>query len=195
MATYQIMFTSSGSLEVADDVAPWYICSAPYGLTMLGVDLAVKTPCAGASIITDIEKSTDGTTWNSIFDSPFIYGTHDGPNNAATLTDASASFSDDWVGLTIDNNSDHSMGLISAVNSPTNLSVTLTGGTDNDWDTGNTYTIAVAGGILPGEYIGAGGTPTVTELEQGNLLRLDVEQCGTSGNPGVDLTVSLRVRQ
>jgi len=195
MATYQIPFNSSGSLEVADDVSPWYICSAPYGLTMLGVDLAIKTPAQGASIIIDIEKSTDGVTWEGIFSVPFIYGIHDGPNNASTLTDASASFTDSLVGLTIDNNSDHSMGLISAVNSATNLSVTLAGGTDNDWDTGNTYTIAIGGGILPGEYIGAGGTPTVTELSQGELLRLDIEQCGVSGDPGVDLSVSLRVRQ
>ena len=194
MATYQVLFTVSGDLSVGDDVAPWYICSAPYGLTLLGVDLAVKTPSAGASIIIDIEKSTDGTSWSSIFGEPFIYGTHDGLDDASTLTDNGASFTEDLVGLIIDNVSDGSSGSISAVSSPTNLSVTLTGG-DNDWDTTDGYTIAVAGGILPGEYIGVGGTPTATELNQGALLRLDVEQCGVGANPGLDLTVSLRVRQ
>lgn len=196
MAIYELVFNPNEStLSVGDDVAPWVICSAPYGLTLLGTALAVKTPCAGASIMIDIEKSTDGITWASIFGEPFIYGTHDGLDNASTLTDSGASFTQDLVGLIIDNVSDGSSGSISAVGPPTNLSVTLTGGTDNDWDTTDGYTIAVAGGIEPGEYIGVGGTPTVTELNQGDLLRLDVEQCGVSPNPGADLTVSLRVRQ
>jgi len=40
-----------------------------------------------------------------------------------------------------------------------------------------------------------GGTPTVTTLSQGNLLRLDVEQCGVHPDHGSDLTVNLMVRQ
>lgn len=206
MATYEVTFNPNDStLSVGDDVAPWVICNAPYGLTLLGTALAIKTPCQGASIIIDIEKSTDGTSWSSIFDEPFVSGTHDGLDNASTLTDSSAGFPPDtyvdgdlvpsaYRGLVIDNSSDGSSGTISAVSSATNLSVTLTGG-DNDWDTGDGYTIAVAGGIEPGEHIGAGGTPTATELNQGNLLRLDIEQCGVSPNPGSDLTVSLTVRQ
>jgi len=195
MATYELTFNPNESeLSVGDDVAPWLICNAPYGLTLLGTALAIKTPGQDASIIIDIEWSADATTWASIFGAPFIYGTHDGPDDAATLTDSTASFTDALLGLIIDNVSDGSSGSISAVNSPFNLSVTLTGG-DNDWDTTDGYTIAVAGGIESGEYIGVGGTPTVTELSQGNLLRLDIEQCGVGANPGEDLTVSLRVRQ
>ena len=195
MATYQILFENNGNLSVADDVSPWYICSAPYGLKLLGVDLAVKTPPQGASIIIDIEWGDDGVAWETIFGAPFLYGTHTGPNNAVTLTDSSANFTDSLIGLIIDNTSDGSSGIISAVNSSTNLSVTLAGGTDNDWDTTDGYTIAVAGGIRPGEHIGVGGIPSVTELAYGGLLRLDIEQCGVSPNPGADLTVSLRVRQ
>ena len=270
MATYQILFENNGNLSVADDVSPWYICSAPYGLKLLGVDLAVKTPPQIASIMIDIEWSNNGLTWASIFGvpflygihdgtdnnstlrdlsasfttdlvgliidnvsdgstgiiqtvfppsyiyapllggdendwdngdgytifgAPFLYGTHTGPNNAVTLTDSSANFTDSLIGLIIDNTSDGSSGIISAVNSSTNLSVTLAGGTDNDWDTTDGYTIAVAGGIRPGEHIGVGGIPSVTELAYGGLLRLDIEQCGVSPNPGADLTVSLRVRQ
>ena len=196
MATYEIIFNPYESdLSVADDVAPWYICNVPHGITLLSTALAIKTPCQGASIIIDIEWSDDAVSWNSIFGAPFIYGTHDGPDGASTLTDSSVSFTDALVGLIIDNPTDGSSGSISAVNSATNLSVTLSGGTDNDWDIDDGYTIAVAGGIEAGERIGIGGSPTVTELSQGDLLRLGTAQCGVSPNPGVKLVVSLRVRQ
>lgn len=198
MATYEVLLEKSGNLEVADDVAPgWYICNAPYGLTLLGVALCVKTPGQGASIMIDIEKSTNGTTWSSIFGEPFLYGTHTSGSNASTLTDSNAHFTDALEGLIIDNASDGSSGIISSGSliSSTSLYVALSGGAENDWDTTDGYTIAIAGGIQSGEYIGIGGTPTVTELNQGELLRLDVEQCGVSPNPGADLTVSLRVRQ
>ena len=194
MAVYEILLEKSGDLAVADDVAPgWYICNAPYGLTLLGTALCVKTPAVGASIMIDIEKSTNGTSWSSIFGAPFLYGTHDYPDNSATLYDSDGGFTQDLVGLIIDNVSDGSSGLISAV-SGTTITATLTGGTGNDWDTTDGYTIAIAGGIQSGEYIGVGGTPTVTELNQGELLRLDIEQCGPT-TAGADLTVSLRVRQ
>lgn len=195
MAIYQVLFTVSGNLSVGDDVAPWYICSAPYGLKLLGVDLAVKTPGLKASIMIDIEKSTNGTSWSSIFGEPFLYGTHDGTDNVSTLRDMSASFTVDLIGLIIDNASDGSSGIIGTVFPPYYIYAPLSGGTDNDWDNLDGYTIAVAGGIQSGKYIGIGGTPTVTEINEGDLLRLDIEQCGVSPNPGADLTVSLRVRQ
>lgn len=193
MASYPIVFTTSGSLSVEDDASYWYICNVPYGLTLLDVDLAIKIPSVGAIIMIDIEKSSNGTSWTSIFDGGFLSGNHDGGDDENTLTDSSASFTDSLEGLIIENTSDGSSGSISAVHSSTNLSVTLSGG-DNDWDTNDAYSIALAGGIEPGEYIGVGGTLTDTEIEEGDLLRLDVEQCGSTVK-GSDLTVSLRVRQ
>ena len=181
MATYPIPFNVSGELEVADDVCPWYICNAPYGITMLSTGLAVKTPSDGASILIDIEWSADGVTWASIFGSPFKTGTHDGLNSSGSLINDTGGFTDDLVGLIIDN--------VSC------LIATLAGGTVNDWDILDGYTIAIAGGIEAGEYLGVGGTPTVTTLSQGNLLRLDVEQCGVHPDHGSDLTVNLMVRQ
>ena len=195
MATYQILFEKSGNLSVADDVSPWYICSAPYGLKLLGVDLAVKTPPQNASIMIDIEWSSDGITWASIFGVPFLYGIHDGTDNNSTLRDLTANFTTDLVGLIIDNVSDGSTGIIQTVFPPSYIYAPLLGGDENDWDNGDGYTIAVAGGIRPGEHIGVGGIPSVTELAYGGLLRLDIEQCGVSPNRGADLTVSLRVRQ
>lgn len=195
MATYEIMFNPyDDDLSVGDDVAPWYICNVPHGITLLSTALAIKSPGQGASIIIDIEWSHDAVTWNSIFGAPFIYGAHDGLESSGSLIDSGANFTQDLAGLIIQNGSDGSSGIISAVNSPTNLSVTLGGGTDNDWDIDDGYIIAVAGAIQPGEYIGVGGTPTVTELKQGELLRLDTEQCGVSPNPGSKLSVVLGVR-
>ena len=195
MATYEVLLEKPGTLAVGDDVAPgWYICNAPYGLKLLGTALVVKIPCQGASIIIDIERSTNGTTWSSIFGEPFLYGTHDGVDDANTLRDTSANFTQDLIGLIIDNVSDGSSGIIQTV-TPNWIYAPLSGGDENDWDTTDGYTIAVAGGIQSGEHIGIGGTPTVEEIAQGDLLRLDVEQCGVTPNPGADLTVSLRVRQ
>lgn len=192
MAIYQVLFTVSGDLSVGDDVAPWYICSAPYGLKLLGVDLAVKTPSDAFIIIVDIEKSTNGVTWSSIFGEPYIFGAHSGPENSNYLVDNDGPFTEDMEGLLIQRDPDGAAGTIVSVISSTTLLASFT-----DWDTStyDQYLIAIAGGILPSEYIGVGGTPTVTEINQGELLRLDIEQCGVSPNPGADLTVSLRVRQ
>ena len=156
--------------------------------------LAVKTPGQGAIIVVDVELSEDnGLTWNSICGG-VTAGTHDGGDDEATLTNSSGAFTEDMVGLIIENTTDGSSGLITAVNSPTNLTAALSGG-DNDWDTDDIYIIAVGGGILPGDYVGTGGIFTVSELDRGDILRLDVEQCGVSPNPGADLMVSLRVSQ
>jgi hypothetical protein len=74
-------------------------------------------------------------------------GAHDGADNAAALTDSDASFgTNDLVGLTINNTTDGSSGTITA-NTPTTVTATLSGGTDNDWDIGDAYTIA-AGGLF-----------------------------------------------
>ncbi len=192
MATYQVLFTVTGDLSAEDDVAPWYICSAPYGLKLLGVDLAVKTPCQTVPIIIDIEKSTDGISWASIFGEPYIFGAHDGPENSANLVDNDGPFTESMEGLIIERAAPHAAtGTITDVISSTTLTASF-----GDWDTSTSdqYLITIAGGILPGEYIGIGGTPTVTEINQGDLLRLDIEQAGTAVK-GSDLTVSLRVRQ
>ena len=193
MATYQILFEKSGNLSVADDVSPWYICSAPYGITMLGISLVLKTPCSGIPIIIDIRWSSDGITWASIFGEPYIFGAHDGPENSPYLIDGDGPFTSDMEGRIIHRAPPHqAVGTIINVLSSTTLQASF-----GDWDisTEDQYLIAIAGGILPGEHFGIGGTPTVTTLAEGNLLRLDIEQCGVSPNRGAGLTVSLRVRQ
>lgn len=66
-------------------------------------------------------------------------GTHDGANNASVLTDSGASWTvDEFVGDTIRNTTDGSSGTVTA-NTATTITATLSGGTDNDWDTGDAY--------------------------------------------------------
>lgn len=68
-------------------------------------------------------------------------GTHDGPSGAATLTDSAATWtSGEYVGLVLYNITDGSSGLITA-NTGTTITATLSGGTENDWDSGDSYRI------------------------------------------------------
>jgi len=74
-------------------------------------------------------------------------GTHDGADDAAVLTDSSAAWlPDELVGLTISNTTDGSSGTITA-NTATTVTATLSGGTDNDWDIGDSYTINYIGHV------------------------------------------------
>ena len=69
-------------------------------------------------------------------------GAHDGSDNAAALQDEDAGFDTDaFVGYTITNATDGSTATITA-NTHSTVTGTLSGGTDDDWDAGDTYTIA-----------------------------------------------------
>ena len=71
----------------------------------------------------------------------FAAGTHTGGNNNASLSDSNASWSiDEMVGYYIENVTDGSAGIIGA-NTGITANVTLAGGTDNDFDTGDEYII------------------------------------------------------
>ena len=79
--------------------------------------------------ITNIQ--TDGTVFT---------GTHDGAGNAATLSDSGAAFTSLVIGRTVFNTTDGSSGVVTAFTATT-LTATLTGGTDDDWDASDTYTL------------------------------------------------------
>ncbi len=69
-------------------------------------------------------------------------GTHDGGNNAAVLSDSTASWAvNDLVGRIVSNTTDGSEGIITA-NTATTVTATLAGGGDNDWDTSDAYAIS-----------------------------------------------------
>jgi len=68
-------------------------------------------------------------------------GAHTGANNASVLTNSAAVFNPDGlINLTITNTTDGSTGTITA-NTKTTITATLSGGTDDDWDAGDSYSI------------------------------------------------------
>jgi hypothetical protein len=94
-------------------------------------------------------------------------GSHTGSNGASVLTDSTKSWTtNEFDGYRIYNTSDKSSGLITA-NTATTITATLSGGTDNDWDTSEDYVIS----LLPAdETIGitsASTTATVTHANHG----------------------------
>jgi len=85
-------------------------------------------------------------------------GTHTGANNAATLTDSTANFPvNALTGLTINNVTDGSSATVIS-NTAMTVTATLTGGTDDDWDTSDSYSFEAGdnGNVItttPGEYL------------------------------------------
>jgi hypothetical protein len=78
---------------------------------------------------------------DDVLDTELYSGTHDGGSGSATLEDSTASWSvNSLIGKTIINTTDDSVGIITA-NTATTVTATLYGGTDNDWDTGDAYSI------------------------------------------------------
>lgn len=75
---------------------------------------------------------------------PLMTGTHKGADDASVLSDSGADFMscgvDPDVGQLVLNDTDGSEGVVTAVTEDT-VTCTLAGGTDNDWDNGDTYII------------------------------------------------------
>ena len=68
-------------------------------------------------------------------------GTHDGAGNAAALTDSTKTWTvDALIGITVYNVTDGSSCEITD-NDGTTVTCTLAGGTENDWDAGDTYKV------------------------------------------------------
>jgi hypothetical protein len=115
-------------------------------------------------------------------------GTHSGANNLAYLSDSSATWAiNGFVGLTVYNDTDHSSGTITA-NSYNTVTATLSGGTQNDWDTGDAYTI---GGST--QYLQTSTLFADTEIPTDNfslIVLVDDMQFEnddtTNGTPGID---------
>jgi len=94
-------------------------------------------------------------------------GTHTGANGASTLTDSSKSFTtNELVNYRIYNTTDGSDGLITA-NDATTVTATLSGGTDNDWDTSDAYIIVAKPALNPVSITRSGTTATVTHRNHG----------------------------
>jgi len=73
-----------------------------------------------------------------------ITGTHDGVAASTNLIDSTQSFKTELnleIGMTVTNVTDGSSGLITAIVSETEITVALSGGSDNKWDPADSYKI------------------------------------------------------
>lgn len=69
-------------------------------------------------------------------------GTHDGSGNAADLSDSGKSWTvNGFVGIAVYNLTDGSLSTNVTANTATTVTTVLQGGTDNDWDAGDSYKI------------------------------------------------------
>jgi len=91
------------------------------------------------------------TFWSKDMSTETAAGNHDGAAGAAFLTDSSEDFLEDGIlaGQTVSNTPDGSTATISAVTT-TQVHGTLTGGTSNDWQVGEAFTIVK--GAYPARY-------------------------------------------
>ncbi|KKK84293.1 hypothetical protein LCGC14_2784820 [marine sediment metagenome] len=107
-----------------------FVVSAGYfGVRLTGL----SSPISTSGTITGLVGSTVLTNTE---------GTHDGSNNVAIMTDGGESFGTSaYVGMTIYNNTDGSSCTITA-NDGTTMTCTLAGGTGDDWDTNDTWSVA-----------------------------------------------------
>lgn len=117
----------------------------------------------------DVSGSWSGTiTAQRRFPGTDTQGAHTGADDAAVLTDKNQDWGvDGLIGLYIVNETDGSQGIITD-NTADTITVTLAGGADNDFDTGDKYTIwrDVPSGVFTenGDNIG-------TEIEFGVFYR------------------------
>ena len=117
-------------------------------------------------------------------------GTHTGSSGASTLTDSTLSLgANSLVGLTLLNVTDGSSGTITA-NTTNTISVSLSGGTDNDFDSGDSYRVRLnVGGSTQGGVITTKGTSSGSfhvgveipsnDANDGFYIATDSDQDGT----------------
>lgn len=102
---------------------------------------------------TNFTLSGSYTEFNSNFD---LNGglTHTGTDNASTLTDSAGTYvTNELVGLQVNNTTDGSAGTITA-NTATTITATLSGGTGDDWDTSDAYTVTALTFVQNNVYSG-----------------------------------------
>jgi hypothetical protein len=107
--------------------------------------------------------ATDGSLWTNAAPSarPVHEGAHTGANNQPVLTDVNANWMDDvLVGRVVYNLTDGSQATITG-NTAHQVSGTLVGGAENDWDTGDSYRVATPRFGNPYQDVAA-QCPTVT---------------------------------
>lgn len=111
-------------------------------------------------------------------------GTHTGANNAAILTSATGAFTskDIYPGDIVQNTTDGSEATITAITATT-ITGALSGGTDNDWDTGDAYRIRTL--IRTGQEIYVSLLPGGTGITDQDML---VTKITYDEGPGIQMS-------
>lgn len=165
------------------DAGDWTLTGSPVAVAspsltgpvgaMVTVTLGGIQPAA-TELLTNGNFGTGDLTGYSNFSAPTLStGTHDGAIDSAALVDSTADFLADGVLVTqtVLNTTDGSQGQIAAV-SGTSVTVAdpgLIGGTEDDFDTTDAYTIQATGSasVSGGAALLGGGTAGVGWIEQG----------------------------
>ncbi len=133
---------SGGSFVTINDYRGYFISiqSTTSPGTLAQVDKVTIVPGAGYSLLVLDETRADVIIATG--------GTHDGSANASALTDTSEDFINTHgvlIGDIVDNITDGSSGTITGFSTDTNkfdtIAATLSGGTDNDWDSSDKWRI------------------------------------------------------
>jgi hypothetical protein len=109
------------------------------------------------------DQSNNPQTWTTLaetltaagqyFATVAVAGTHTGSNDSSVLSDSNADFVTDGIQVNdvIFNTTDGSYGKVTGVTATT-VTATLTGGSDNDWDTDDAYTTPKKAGKGPAGF-------------------------------------------
>lgn len=127
MPTYII-----GEIDTVLDNVTLTPTGGSWNLSEVDVTLSSDTTLAVTGPITGMTKSLTLTS---------AEGNHDGGNDAATLTDSGETWgTNTYVGIRVRNVPDGSTCVVTA-NDNTTMTCPLTGGTDNNWDTGDAWAV------------------------------------------------------
>ncbi len=98
---------------------------------------------ANDTYISTIEYRVNGGSWTAVTMDTIVSGTHNGSNNSASLVDTTKNFNNYDIRVGFDelkNNTDGGRGIITSFTGTT-ITATLSGGTENDFDTNDAYVV------------------------------------------------------
>jgi len=144
--THNGTITDSGSHDGANDVAvltdstqAWTVNEWAGGVVTNNTDGSSATIISNTAT-TIVATLTGGT--EDDWDTSDTYSLVRDDDDVAILEDTTQSWAtNEWVGETLNNDTDGSFGTVTA-NTATTITATLTGGTDDDWDVGDNYSIS-----------------------------------------------------
>ena len=115
---------------------------------------------AGSLPITGDDVFVDDSSISILYALGIFFGTHTGAANQAVLTDSTQNWvPSSLIGQVIKNDTDGSSTTVTA-NDATTVTGVLSGGTDDDWDTGDAYTMTTLASLtISRNYTGEIGLP------------------------------------